>query len=269
MKISLFIILLLFTKLSVAQDLSGIWRGSFYSSEKLLNILSTEDRYKLEVQLDQSSKSLQGVSYSYKTTVFYGKAVANGKINITTGKVRLEELKIVEIRMQENSYACVMTYYLQYSKNGNEEILEGEYSSYGERDSLPCGKGKVYLRKVSTSDFYKEPFLVRRELEKQKNKTGLSPIAPRKVKIGPPIAKNNIADSKTKAVTPKTSGNNTASGKKTAGPPLTGSGIKSPEKKPVPGQTKLFRLHTDPIRNQQQKLSALRILPESWLTQNP
>jgi hypothetical protein len=52
--------------------------------------------------------------------------------------------------------------------------MEGRYSSYKETDSTDCGKGTVFLRKVSTSDFYKEAFLVKREkeiaIEKEKQK---------------------------------------------------------------------------------------------------
>ena len=35
-------------------------------------------------------------------------------------------------------------------------------------DSSDCGRGTVFLRKVPTSDFFKEPFLVQREQEKKK-----------------------------------------------------------------------------------------------------
>jgi len=56
---------------------------------------------------------------------------------------------------------------MQYEKSGAEEFLEGTYTSkYEKTDSLfgikkggGCGGGKVFLRKVSTSDFYVEPFL--------------------------------------------------------------------------------------------------------------
>jgi hypothetical protein len=37
------------------------------------------------------------------------------------------------------------------------------------KDSTNCGRGTVFLRKVTTSDFYKEPFLLKREKENQNN----------------------------------------------------------------------------------------------------
>ncbi|MFM2362964.1 MAG: hypothetical protein RLZZ316_1866 [Bacteroidota bacterium] len=173
----LFITLFLLTVvISVsAQDLTGIWRGSFVSSDnKMMDLFNMEERYKYEVQIDNRGKIFQGVTYSYKTTVFYGKASSKGTINPKTGKVILEEGKLLEIKMPTGNYACWMVCFLQYTKNGKEEYMEGRYSSYKETDSTDCGKGTVFLRKVSTSDFYKEAFLVKREkeiaIEKEKQK---------------------------------------------------------------------------------------------------
>jgi hypothetical protein len=70
--------------------------------------------------------------------------------------------------MSGGSDACVMTLFLKYSKENDEEFLEGNYISYNTKDSTNCGRGTVFLRKVTTSDFYEEPFLTNKEKEKQK-----------------------------------------------------------------------------------------------------
>lgn len=159
-----------------SQDLTGIWRGHFLSSNsRLLELLGEEDRYKFEVQLNHRNKEFEGVTYSYKTTVFYGKASCIGTVNTKTKKVLLEEMKIVEVRMANGGDACIMTCFLQYYKSGAEEFLEGTYTSMNIRDSSSCGRGTIFLRKVPTSDFYKEPFLVKREKEKAKTKETVSP----------------------------------------------------------------------------------------------
>lgn len=155
-----------------AQDLTGIWRGNFKrtpvgSQGRLMELLGGDERYKFEVQIDQKNKSFKGVTYSYLTTVFYGKATCEGTVNTATRLVRLEELKIVEVRMAGGSDACVMTLNVKYSKEGDEEFLEGTYTSFNTRDSTNCGRGTVFLRKVTTSDFYEEPFLVKRRKEKE------------------------------------------------------------------------------------------------------
>src|SRR5687768_17596700 len=119
---------------------------------------------------------------------------------------------MVEVKMMQNSVACLMTYTLQYSKNGDEEILEGRYTSFNEIDSSSCGKGTVFLRKVPTSDFYKEPFLVKKEKEKSAKKPV---IAQQKKTVSPPITK----------ITPKTVPKSPA--KPAAKPPVA-------PKKPIP-----------------------------------
>ncbi len=147
----------------VAQDLTGIWRGHFKSANasRFMDSLGIEDRYKFEVQVDQEGKKFQGVTYSYKTTVFYGKASCIGAINTANGKVLLEETRILEV--QTTGGACVMTCFLQYSKAGKEEFLQGNYTGISISDSSACGKGTVFLRKVSRSDFYEEPFLTEKK----------------------------------------------------------------------------------------------------------
>lgn len=201
-----------------AQDLTGIWRGGFRSSVKnrLMEMLGQDDRYKFEVQLEQQDKRFTGVTYSYLTTVFYGKATCEGTVNPTTHKVLLEEIKLVEQRMSSGGGICIMTLFLQYSKVGDEEFLEGTYSSMKTSDSTDCGKGTVFLRKVPTSDFYKEPFLVEREKEAEKNPP-------------PPIAKKPDSSAVVKKTPPTTKPPAT-----TVKKPVTGTAkTTAPVKKPV------------------------------------
>jgi hypothetical protein len=71
-----------------------------------------------------------------------------------------------------------MNYKFTYAKSGREEFLEGSYVGKKEDRKNPknngvwgdCGGGTVYLRKVTTSDFYVEPFL-RNKIEPQKMDT--------------------------------------------------------------------------------------------------
>jgi hypothetical protein len=186
-----------------AQDLTGIWRGNFKrtpvgANGRMMELLGGDERYKFEVQLDQNSKNFKGVTYSYLTTVFYGKATCQGTVNTDTKLIRLEELKIVEVRMAGGSDACVMTLNLKYSKENDEEFLEGTYYSFNTRDSTNCGRGTVFLRKVTTSDFYEEPFLVKKH--KEKDKPVITKITPKK----DTAAKTAIVKT-TPKTTPKTS----------------------------------------------------------------
>ena len=195
MRVITSILLCLVAFVADAQDLTGIWRGHFKSASysKLLDSLGIDDRYKFETQIEQNSKSFSGVTYSYRSTVFYGKAACYGAINTKTKKVLLEENKLLEVQSAGGG-ACLMTLFLQYSKVGNEEFLEGTFSAMDVKDSSACPGGTVFLRKVPNSDFYKEPFLVERD------KKSSPPIA----KTTPPPAVKKPATEATKPPATKT-----------------------------------------------------------------
>jgi hypothetical protein len=158
-----------------AQNITGIWRGYFI--QKSFGLY--EDRYKFEIQIEQTpTNSIKGVTYSYKTTVFYGKATLQGIYTTKTKNVVINELKLVEVKIGEDSQPCLMTCYLDYDKMGKLETLSGTYTSRNLKDKGDCGSGKVYLEKTTTSDFYKEDFLVKRENELKNRPPLLKRIIP-------------------------------------------------------------------------------------------
>lgn len=142
-----------------AQNLTGIWRGYFVTNDG--------EKYKLEFQVNiPSSTFSSGVSYSYLDVRFYGKATMTGSYNESSKNLKIREIKTVEIKNMNGGGACIMNYDLFYDKSGKEEFLEGTFLGKPEVKDKPnpyswgdCGGGKVYLRKVTTSDFYVEPFL--------------------------------------------------------------------------------------------------------------
>ena len=158
----LFLFLLVpFTQLtSSAQDITGIWKGYFISD--------AGEYYKLEFQVAQNeSSAVTGVSYSYLDVRFYGKATMTGNFINNSSSFRIREIKTVEVKSTLGGATCIMNYNFQYSKSGKEEFLEGtwlgKYESPYQRNPPgkwgDCGGGKVFLRKVRTTDFYVEPFL--------------------------------------------------------------------------------------------------------------
>jgi hypothetical protein len=158
-----------------AQNLTGVWRGHFWNNNNLHSKNSIQqtfqgdERYKVEVQIAQDGNAFKGVTYSYLTTVFYAKAEADGTVNSETKKVLLRELKLDEVRMLGGD-VYAMTYFLHYSKLGDEEFLEGTFTSMNMRDSSRGSNGVVFLHKVPISDFYKEPFVEKKEKEIAENK---------------------------------------------------------------------------------------------------
>lgn len=176
-----------------AQDLTGIWRGHFRSNDGLDRLTGIygdkykiyDDRYKMEVQIAQTHNRFEAITYSYKNTEFYGKAEATGSLNIDTKKVLLKEGKLLEVRFA-NGEVCIMTCFMQYSKLGNDEYLQGTYYSTSVTDSSSgCGKGSIFLHRVTESDFHKEPFLEKKEKELLARK---NPSPPDQNSVNPPVA---------------------------------------------------------------------------------
>ena len=154
---SILLISLLSIHFGFGQDLTGIWRGYFFTSN--------HDNYKFEIQIKQSGQSISGVSYSYLTTQFYAKASLTGVFTDKTDKVKLQEIRTLEVKNSDGSGVCIMNCQLAYSKSGREEYLEGSYGSIYEKTDKEskagedCGSGTVFLRRVKESDFYQESFL--------------------------------------------------------------------------------------------------------------
>ena len=171
-----------------AQDITGVWQGHFQSEGNSTRSALFSDRYRIEVQVAQKGKNLEGVTYCFQSSIFfYGKAEATGTVNVRNGKVLMQEGKLLEVH---NTFGDVytMTYFMQYSKSGNDEFLEGKYVSMNVHDSSNGERGKVFLHKVPTSYFPEEAFLTKRKKELANPPHAPHPLAvtpPRPVKAPP------------------------------------------------------------------------------------
>lgn len=147
------------------QKLTGVWRGYFV--QKAFNEFTgkfMEDKYKYEIQINQlPSSAIEGVTYSYKNIVFYGKASFKGIYTKGTDNVLVKELKMLELKISNGSEPCLMTCYLDYKKEGKLETLTGTYTSLNDKKKTDCGDGTIYLEKVAESDFTKEDFLLKKK----------------------------------------------------------------------------------------------------------
>lgn len=164
----LLVFILLFISCNVfSQNLTGIWRGYFYA-----DVGPYKEYYKYEVQINQlNNNALQGVTYSYRTTIFYGKATCDGIWFFKTKSLLLRELKLIELKMTGSATACAMTCDLDYSVDGKTQILKGTYTSVVTDTKNNCGSGTVYLERVKESEFHKEDFLLKKPGKPLPNKT--------------------------------------------------------------------------------------------------
>ncbi len=186
MKRLLFFILLLNAAQVFSQNLTGVWRGYFYA-----DVGPYKEYYKYEVQIDQlKNSSLKGVTYSYRTTVFYGKANFEGIWFPKAKSLLVKETNLVELKMAGNSQACAMTCNLDYLKDGKTETLKGTFTSINTDTKRDCGSGTVYLERVEQSDFAKEDFLLKKKPapSTQNNKPVTKPPVTDNVKKANPVS---------------------------------------------------------------------------------
>ena len=184
-----------------AQNVKGIWRGSF--EQRALDPVFgkfSKEAYRYEVQLNQLNHTrIEGVTYSYLSTVFYGKAELKGVLDKKNKTLTIKETVMLDMKSAGKSEGCLMTCYLDYSKNGKIETLIGTYTSINMKTKADCGYGTVYLEKVTESDFDLEDFL-KKDANKGSKKIETSSLSfPRK------ISPNNANNPKPKLLTPEAS----------------------------------------------------------------
>lgn len=208
-----FLFFLLFSYTAGAQKITGIWRGYFSSSAGTYREGVREEMYKYEIQIEQqSNNALKGVTYSYKSTVFYGKAEIQGIVTLPSKSIIIKEIKLLDLKIGDKSEPCLMTCYLDYARMGKLEVLEGTFISVNIKDKGDCGSGKLYLERVAASDFKKEDFLLKKKpTDTPKTKpaeTTLTPLASKPSIIRPDVTQPSHKDNaitKTLPLPPSTS----------------------------------------------------------------
>jgi len=174
-----------------AQSLTGVWRGTF-EQNNLNPIVGrfSQDSYKYEVQInDKKDGTIEGVTYSYLTTLFYGKASLKGRFDKKNKTITIKETFLIEVKSTEKSDPCLMTCYLDYRKDGKLETLIGTYTSVNMNTKKDCGDGIVYLERVEESDFEREDFLAPITKSNKLN-------TPRKLPSGKNFEADRIAEAK-------------------------------------------------------------------------
>jgi hypothetical protein len=188
---------------STTEGLTGVWKGYAYHQNYMGSVMTSSDKIKYELQVAEKNGKTQGICYSYLVKQFYGKTTLEGTYDAKTKMYNFREDKLIEWTTENGSGVCLFTCKLEYSKEGDDEYLIGTYTSKSMENGSNCGGGKIYLTKVPKSEFYKEPFVKKREEElakekpQQKPAPGTKPIVQAKPKEKP-APKPTVAQNKPK-----------------------------------------------------------------------
>lgn len=145
-------LLLLFAccgRLSAAEDLNGIWKGTLTQ-----NPGGCYPKYFLELQITTSTNDMiTGQAYDYYDKQHFVKMSFTGRYNAQTHRLVLIENRVLEANIPADCQPCIKTYDLNYSKKGDVEELSGDWKGVFTEKRLTCPPGKIQLTKSLTSDF--------------------------------------------------------------------------------------------------------------------
>jgi hypothetical protein len=141
-------ILLTLSCIARGEDLNGIWKGTLTQGPG-----GCYPQYFLELQINFDGNRLTGKAYDYYDKTHFVKMNFSGRYNPQTHRLVLIETQVLEADIPGECEACIKTYDLNYSKNGDEEELNGDWKGVYSAKRLVCPPGQIRLKRAAQSDF--------------------------------------------------------------------------------------------------------------------
>ncbi len=146
------IISILFISFTFCQDLNGIWKGTLTQQSG-----GCFPVYYIELQVNILVDSTIGASYHYSDVTNYVKKKFKGSFDRALKKLSLKEGPVQIFKIPADCTPCIKNYELWYSKNGDKEILSGQWNGKVMNTALDCQPGKLVLSRVKESAFKEIP----------------------------------------------------------------------------------------------------------------
>jgi hypothetical protein len=130
------------------EDLNGIWKGVLTQGPG-----GCYAEYFLELQINSSNNRITGRTYDYTDKNRFVKMSFTGRYNAQTHRLVLVESRVLEANIPFDCIPCIKTYDLNYTKNGNDEVLSGDWKGHISEKANACPPGKIMLKRAAQSDF--------------------------------------------------------------------------------------------------------------------
>jgi len=130
------------------EDLNGIWKGTLTQGPG-----GCYPQYFLELQINFNGDRLTGKAYDYYDKVHFVKMSFTGRYNPQTHRLVIIENEVIQADIPGECEACIKTYDLNYSKNGEQEELNGDWKGIYSSKRLVCPPGQIRLKRATSSDF--------------------------------------------------------------------------------------------------------------------
>ncbi|HEY4064260.1 MAG TPA: hypothetical protein VGM30_20280 [Puia sp.] len=143
-----FLLLFLLPFCPRAEDLNGIWKGTLTQGPG-----GCYPQYFLELQINFAQDRITGKAYDYYDKAHFVKMSFTGRYNAQTHRLVIIENNVLQAEIPLDCQPCIKTYDLNYSKNGNQEELSGDWKGVFSEKRMICPPGKILLKKALASDF--------------------------------------------------------------------------------------------------------------------
>lgn len=148
MRFLLLLLLLGLTGAAHTQQLTGVWGGI-----RTQNAGGCFPAYSTELHIIyMQNNSFLGNVYSYDNDR-YTKINFTGKYNPLTKRMVIIENTVLQYNVPDSCVPCIKTYELVFKKNGDGELLQGEWRGHEMGNSNNCQPGRISLSRVAKSIF--------------------------------------------------------------------------------------------------------------------
>ena len=111
----------------------------------------------LELQLTVKGREVTGSSYQYFDIYNYIKKKLLGTYDPVSKKITLQETQLITYKIPRTCEICIKKFELQFNKQGQLEVLNGDWMGHVMSSSRLCVPDKVSLARVKESAFKNIP----------------------------------------------------------------------------------------------------------------
>jgi hypothetical protein len=148
MRFLLLPLLLGLTGVAHTQQLTGVWGGI-----RTQNTGGCFPAYSTELHIIyMQNNSFLGNVYSYDNDR-YTKINFTGKYNPLTKRMVIIENAVLQYNVPDSCVPCIKTYDLTFTKNGDGDLLQGEWRGHEMGNNNNCQPGRISLSRVARSIF--------------------------------------------------------------------------------------------------------------------
>ena len=135
---------------SVAQDISGYWKGT-------LSMRGCFPENNIELQINAKGDLVAGDSYHYQDIDNYVKKNFKGSFDRASKKLSVQEGIVTTYHIPQRCVICVKNFELTYYREGNKETLKGYWSGNVLNTMQSCDGGSIILTRIRESAFKEVP----------------------------------------------------------------------------------------------------------------